>query len=409
MYRRLLVLIATAAALLSGMTVPAHAAVATEAVFNDPVNDPAAIQNRIVQLIQGADPGSTIRVSMYYATDPTIPDALIAAKNAGRNVQVIFDKKMKGTAILASLAAALGTDTGQSSWALVCPDGRGCIGDRPLYGSVSLNHNKFFLFSRTGGTDNVVVQSSANLHTGRDGLKGWNSALVLAGNAGIYNAYTGYFNDLKAQRVNNNYYDTRTPVTSGAAKVHFYPRQESNGSPTDPAEDTITTVLDHVECHGNSEVGTVDGTHRTIVRVAMGIFSRTHLARKLLALDKAGCYVEVALNYNKDSDSEVSSMNELVKTTGAYNGINVRYYCTADPIWIHSKYLIIEGKYYGVPDRKIVWTGSHNWSWNSLRQADEALLQLEDDTIFDRFRSNYYAVRVGSGIRSAGNGTPARC
>ncbi|MET8869707.1 phospholipase D-like domain-containing protein [Nonomuraea sp. NPDC004580] len=76
---------------------------------------------------------------------------------------------------------------------------------------------------------------------------------------------------------------------------------------------------------------------------------------------------------------------------------------------MHSKYLLVEGKYYGVPDRKIVWTGSHNWSWNSLRQADEALLQLEDNAIFDRFRSNYYAVRVGSGIRSAGNGTAARC
>ncbi|MEV0611742.1 hypothetical protein AB0I81_00340 [Nonomuraea sp. NPDC050404] len=33
--------------------------------------------------------------------------------------------------------------------------------------------------------------------------------------------------------------------------------------------------------------------------------------------------------------------------------------------------------------------------------------QLGDNTIFDRFRSNYYAVRVGAGIRSAGNGTPA--
>ncbi|MEV4472116.1 phospholipase D-like domain-containing protein [Nonomuraea sp. NPDC049504] len=409
MFRRILVLLATAATLLSLTTAPAHAAVATEAVFNDPVSAPAAIQDRIVQLIQGADPGSTIRVSLYYASDATIPNALIAAKNAGRNVQVVFDKKMAGTAIQAALAGALGTDTGQSSWVLVCPSGRGCIGDRPLYGSESLNHNKFFLFSRTGGTDNVVVQSSANLHTGRDGFKGWNSALVLAGNAGIYNAYAAYFTDLKNRRVDNNYYDTRTPVTSGAAKVHFYPRQEGNGSPTDPAEDTLTTVLDHVTCTGNSEVGTVDGTHRTIVRVAMGIFSRTHLAQKLLALDRAGCYVEVAVNYNKDSASEVSSMNELVKTTGAYNGINVRYYCTADPIWIHSKYLLVEGKYYGVPDRKIVWTGSHNWSWNSLRQADEALLQLEDNTIFDRFRSNYYAVRVGSGIRSAGNGTAARC
>ncbi|MEV0624085.1 phospholipase D-like domain-containing protein [Nonomuraea sp. NPDC050404] len=409
MSRRLLALLAALFLACVAAPVPAHAAVTSEAVFNNPVSDKAAIQNRIVQLIEGADAGSTIRMSMFYATDATIPNALIAARNNGRDVQIVFDKTMAGTAIHSSLAAALGTDTAQGSWVLVCPSGRGCIGDRPLYGSVSLNHNKFFLFSGTGGTADVVVQSSANLHTGRDGLGGWNSALVLAGNSGVYDAYAAYFTDLKNQRVNNNYYDTRAPVTSGNAKVHFYPRREGTSSPTDPAEDTLTTVLDHVQCTGNSSVGTVDGTHRTIVRVAMGIFSRTHLAQKLLNLDRAGCYVEVAVNYNKDSASEVSSMNELVKTTGAYNGINVRYYCTADPIWIHSKYLLVEGKYYGVPDRKIVWTGSHNWSWNSLRQADEALLQLEDNTIFDRFRSNYYTVRVSSGIRSAGNGTAARC
>lgn len=411
MLRRLLILIAVAVAVLSGVSAPtpAYAAVATEAVFNDPVNDRTAIQNRIVQLIEAADAGSTIRMSMFYATDATIPNALITARNNGRNVQIVFDKKMAGTPILAALTAALGTDTTAGSWVLACPSGRGCIGDRALYGSVSLNHNKFFLFSRTGGTDDVVVQSSANLHTGRDGLGGWNAALVLAGNAGIHDAYAAYFTDLKNQGVNNNYYDARPPVTSGAAKVHFYPRQESTSSPTDPAEDTMTTVLDNVQCTGNSTVGTVDGTHRTIVRVAMGIFSRTHLAQKLLALDRAGCYVEVAVNHNKDSSAEVSSMNELVKTTGVYNGINVRYFCTADPVWVHSKYLLVEGKYYGGPDRKIVWTGSHNWSWNSLRQADEALLQLEDGTIFDRFRSNYYALRVASGIRAAGNGTPASC
>ncbi|MFG1710838.1 phospholipase D-like domain-containing protein [Nonomuraea sp. M3C6] len=408
MSRHLLVLL-VAATFLSGLTAPAHAAVANEAVFNDPVSDRNAIQNRIVQLIEGADPGSTIRMSMFYATDATIPNALIAARNNGRNVQVVFDKKMAGTAIYTSLAGALGENLGASSWVLACPAGRGCIGDRALYGSVSLNHNKFFLFSSTGGTTNVVVQSSANLHTGRDGLGGWNSALVLAGNTGIYDAYSAYFTDLKNRNVDNNYYDTRPPVTSGNAKAHFYPREEGTSQPTDPAEDTLSTVLDHVACTGNSTVGTADGTHRTIVRVAMGIFSRTHLAQKLLGLDKAGCYVEVAMTYNKGSASEVTSMNELVKTTGAYNGINVRYYCNADSVWIHSKYLLVEGKYYGVPDRKIIWTGSHNWSWNSLRQADEALLQLEDNTIFDRFRSNYYAVRVGTGIRSAGNGTPAAC
>lgn len=394
----------------------ALAAPTTHAVFNNPVGTAAeqqAIQNEVVGLVNGAPTGSTIRVSMFYATDATIPNALVAAKNRGVNVQAIFDaKELDNPGTYPVLATGLGTNLAASSWLLVCPAGRGCIGNRTLGDVTSLNHNKFFLFSSTGGASNVVVQSSANLHTGRDGLRGWNAALVLVGNTGIYNAYAGYFGDLKARVANNNYYDTgRPPVTSGDAKVHFYPRQESNGEPyNDPAEDTIMTVLDNVQCTGSSVVGTQDGTHRTIIRVNMTIFSRSYLATKLWDLDNAGCYVEVVMRYNPGSSAEATSMRNLLRSTNsAYGGPVVKYYCQSDSVWTHAKYLQVEGKYYGGPDRTITWSGSHNWSYNSLRQADEALLQLEDSAVFAAFRTNFRTVRDTAGIRSVANGGTATC
>jgi phosphatidylserine/phosphatidylglycerophosphate/cardiolipin synthase-like enzyme len=394
--------------------VPAQAAtVVTGAVFNDPTvaAGHSTIQDKITSLIEGTPAGARIRMSMYYADDATIPNALVAAHDRGVNVQVIFDHKETGLGPWTTLTADLGTNLSAASWALACPAGRGCIGTRVLGSVDAINHNKYFLFSSTSGATDVVVQSSANLHNGRDGLKGWNNALILVGNTGIWNDYNAYFEDQKAQKANNNYYDTRVPVASGDAKVHHYPRRETSGdSPyEDPQEDTIETVLDHVSCFGNSVVGTQDGTNRTIIRVAMDIFSRDYLASKLWSLDAAGCYVEVAMTYDPSSALQVTSMKDLLKAAGSYHGPLVRYYCQGDSIWIHSKYLEVEGNYYGTPDRKIVWTGSHNWSTNSLRQSDETLLQIESSPVFDAYTKNFVAIRDSSTIRTVANGGSASC
>jgi len=393
--------------------------VTTEAVFNNPVGTAAqqrAIVNRIVQLIAGAPAGSRIRMSVFYADDPAIPTALVDAKNRGVNVQVMFDHKEASDdakmAVYNQLVSGLGTSKSAGSWVMMCPTDRGCIGNRTLGTVKSINHNKFYLFSSTGGTSNVVVQSSANLHNGRDGTLGWNNALILAGNDPIYQQYSAYFDDMAALRTNNNYYDTRTPVTSGDAKIHFFPRQETSGvsAYNDPSEDTMATVLDHIDCFGNTTVGTSDN-HRTIIRVNQNIFSRTYLASRLVALDKAGCYVEVVENYERsasDSQASVSLNTLLAKTSSAYHGVLVRYYCDNDTTWTHSKYLLVEGKYYGVADRKIVWTGSANWSTNSLRQADESILQLEDSAIFGGYAANFAAARDNAPHQPA-NGAAISC
>jgi hypothetical protein len=394
-------------------TVAPGAKPVTGAVFNNPLGTTAqkqAIQNRIVELINGAPAGARIRMAMFYASDATIPKALVAAKGRGVNVQVILNNANPTAEPYATLVRGLGTNTSASSWILFCAADRGCIGNRTLGTAKSINHNKYFLFSSTGGASNVVVQSSANLNTGRDGLRGWNAALVLVGNNGIYGAYSGYFDDLKARTANDNYYYTRAPLQSGNAKVFFYPRKESNGQPyADPTEDTIMTILNNTECAGNSVVGT-QGTHRTIIRVNMTIFSRSYIAKKLWDLDNAGCYVQVVERYEPTSKAEVTAMQNLVaKTSSAFGGPIVKYYCSADSVWTHAKYFQIEGKYYGKADRTITWTGSHNWSYNSLRQADEVMLQSEDPAVFRAFRANFQAVLGATGIRSVSNGAAAKC
>lgn len=413
---RLLSVAATAACLVAGMlagSAPAAAAtLTTQAIFNDPggsASAQSAIVDKVVELIDAAPAGSRVRMSMFYADDVRIPNALIAAHQRGVNVQVIFSYKETGETLWSSLTGALGTDRSKASYAITCPENRGCVGNRKLSTVYSINHNKFFLFSSTEGASDVVVQSSANLHNGRDGTKGWNNALILPGNAGIYNAYSGYFDDLATMTTNNNYYDTgRPPVASGDAKIHFFPRQESSGANVyrDPTEDTIETVLDHISCFGNTKVGTADN-HRTVIRVNTHIFSRPYLATKLAALDAAGCYVEVVENFAAgDTGLAHESLSDLLKkTSSAYNGVVVGYYCSSDSVWTHSKYLAVDGKYYGVPDRRLVWTGSANLSTNSLRQSDETILQLEDPTIAEAYRANFHDVLTAATHHPANGGS----
>ncbi|MFF7441158.1 phospholipase D-like domain-containing protein [Streptomyces sp. NPDC008122] len=66
--------------------------------------------------------------------------------------------------------------------------------------------------------------------------------------------------------------------------------------------------------------------------------------------------------------------------------------------------------YYGVPDRKIVWTGSHNWSTNSLRQSDETMLQFEGPAIHDAYVADYNKLRASTTHRPAnGDAVDATC
>jgi hypothetical protein len=414
--RRTVVAVFTAAALVTaGFVVVAPTAYAAEmpnthAIYNDPTGDDTAknrIYTRLVELIDGAEAGSTIRAAWYYADATTIPAALVAAKQRGVNVQVITDEKQsEHAATTDELRAGLGTDTTKASFFTMCPASRGCIAG---LSAGSIMHNKFYLFTSTLGVSNVVLQTSTNLGgTGwRDGGKGWNDALEVTGNDALFNSYTGYFGDLKAKKVNNNYYDTRVPLQAGAAKVFYYPRAGSSTN-GDPGENTVMTILNNTDCFGNSTVGT-SGDHRTIIRVTTMEIVLQYLADKLIALDAAGCYVKVNLQVDPDNATATAALNSMLKkTSSVYGGIIVNYYCSTDPIWIHSKNFSIEGKYYGKPDRKIAWTGSLNWSGASLRGDDEVMLQEENAAVFDTFRHQYDAVAAAATHKPA-NGAAAAC
>ncbi|MFD8914729.1 phospholipase D-like domain-containing protein [Streptomyces sp. NPDC059575] len=383
--------ISLVAGLQLGLADNASAAVVAGPVFNNPKGDEAAqkaIRTRLLDYIGQAQPGSSIRASVYHFWDADFAQALVDARGRGVDIQLMMDESdvsdnAKDTSY-SILKAGLGTDLTKSSFVGLCPVNKSCLGE-PSQGS-SINHNKFWLFSQLDGASNVVVQTSANL-TPSSYSRFWNDAYVLPGNTAIYTAYSDYFHKLVGQDWADWQYSS---TASSPYKAYFFPRPADDPTPGD----TITAVLDNVTCNY-----TEDGTAKhTTIRVGMFRLTRLAVAQKLVALKTAGCSVDIVY-----SEADSGSSSGTWETLHASGGPTLRCYnddddndpSTASRI-IHSKYLLIEGKYDGTTKQKILWTGSHNYSGPALTKNDEALLKVDNDADHDAYVANFNAVKAAA-------------
>ncbi|WP_327694864.1 phospholipase D-like domain-containing protein [Streptomyces sp. NBC_00459] len=380
-----------AAGLQLGLADDASAAVTAGPVFNNPtgtVAEQRAIRTRLLDYIGQSQSGSSIKASVYHLWDEGLAQALADARGRGVAVQVMLDESSVSDndddPSYPVLSSALGTDLTQDSFVGLCPVNKSCLG-QPAQGA-SINHNKFWLFSRLDGASNVVVQSSANM-TPSSYSRFWNDAYVLPNNTAIYTAYSNYFTELAGKDWANWQYSS---TTSSPYKAYFFPRPANDPSPGD----TITAVLDNVTCT-YTESGT---TKHTKVRVGMFKLTRLAVAQKLVALQKAGCQVDIV--YSETDSGSSSGTWETLHASGGpalrcYNWDDDGNANTAARI-IHSKYLLIEGKYDGTASQKVLWTGSHNYSGPALTKNDEALLKVDSNTDHDAYVTAFNAAKAAA-------------
>jgi hypothetical protein len=338
------------------------APVRTGAVFNDPAaGDPTAILRKVCDLVHQAPSGSRIRIAHFVISGAAGLDfatELIAAHRRGVDVQMVLDGWQDTTPAAEALRVELGTDSTQDSWLHVCsrvsPEGNtsSCIGTKG-------QHNKFYLFSRTGGARDVVVQSSANL-TDVNSKTYWNNATTLVGNRKLYQAYNAYFEDLAAERANDDYYrTTTTAMPGGMVRASFFPRAEG---------DHVLDVLSKVSCRGG-----------TAIHVGMSEWDdyRIAIPRRLVELAKQGCAVKIVHG---------PMTAEVLATLSAEPSIQVRGLTDANalPGYLHSKYFLIKEGH-----ARWVFTGSPNWNVTSLRRNDEAMIQTNLRPVYDAYEANF--------------------
>ena len=363
-------------------TAPASAAAADPfpayTVFNVPGDDgtrDTKIEDEIVRLADGAPAGAYIRGAMYSWTSPAVAEALARAAARGVVVRLAIDREgdsnvnqaSDNAAVKALRAAGLDDITWCGSSSASVSGSSACIGNF----SNSINHNKFFTFSTSGSYKRVVLVTSQNLTFTQDNL--FNNAVVVHEDYDLYDHFTAYFNDLRAERKNNNYYSsTNGYYKSPNTDVTIYHSPRATG-------DSAANVLSYVTKY---ESGcSID------VAEAMFTDARPEVASQLLRIARLGCKVRVVYG----------SMGTAVYSTlkGSAN-VSLKKYYDAETsniegrvVGLHSKYLIVKGNYNGVAGRTIVFTGSHNLTGPSLRNHDETFMKIEHPTVSTGFQGNF--------------------
>jgi phosphatidylserine/phosphatidylglycerophosphate/cardiolipin synthase-like enzyme len=333
----------------------------SSAVFNIPsgsAQQQNAIGHHVNELAAGAPRGALIRVAVYQFTSATFAQTLVDAGKRGVHVQLVIDASSRSSAAYRRVAKALGTSRKRSSWVTACT--KGCIGD-------TIMHNKFYLFSRSGSARDVVVQASANLTTSNR-VNAWNNAFTIS-DRGLYRGYGRYFSALAARRHHASYYHV---TRSGRVTAYTFPRA---GSTT--RSDTLYELLGHVGC-----------ARGTAVHVTTFSLTRTRVAQRLWSLAHQGCDVRIIYT------NLGTRARRLLTRAGGPQLLNSHYRYldpeTGEPVqaYVHSKYVAIAGTYSG-HQRRLVITGSPNYTVPGLRHNDETMLAIDDPGMYAAYQANF--------------------
>ncbi|MDN3354364.1 phospholipase D-like domain-containing protein [Actinomadura sp. DC4] len=355
------------------------------AKFNDPEDPDAqlAIMGPIIDSINGAGCGQTIRVAMYSISDsepgPSFADALVAAHQRGVIVKVLMDKH-SDDATWQSLVAELGNDPKAPSFAALCPGG--CLS----HYSGSFLHAKFYMFSGGSDANRSVTVSSAN-PTGSQASTAWNSSETVKGNVAFYNSYANYFTAMSKGAVSGSgplsagYYDTKNGTSARTLSPPSYqwPRATSKG-------DVWLGVLNNVKAPAELNLAMFQWT-------AHGSPGGSHyleLPKKLVSLAATGVKVHILMTAGQVDDSVQAYLKAHPKNIDVHDttrGVDVNGNALH---YTHDKYLAISGTYAGVKSSKIVFTGSNNWTINAAWHNDESDVKLIGATPYNAFLADWH-------------------
>jgi phosphatidylserine/phosphatidylglycerophosphate/cardiolipin synthase-like enzyme len=317
------------------------------------------ILDETIRLINETPSGGTIRAAIHSLTVNGIQKALVDARGRGVALQVVEDgsDEFEDDGSPAALHAALGANH------VFCGDGvkggdYGCI----TSDSSGIMHTKLYTFSQTKDPSgvlrsNVVWFGSANM-THATGAKTFNNTVTIYGDLELYNKANAYFSHLFNQKhyAGNDYYDAsvqRGYWVTPTARVYVSPEKDG---------DLVYNRLNDI---------VADSACRVRVGQAMIHDSRPQLVNRLVALKKGGCGVWVV-----GSSIQPDSLAKLKQA-----GIRVRKNN------VHDKIVVVDAKFAGsAENRKLVFTGSHNWTYSANYSNDELFARLESADLY----SSYY-------------------
>lgn len=318
---------------------------------------PSVITQEIVDLIAEANPGSTIKIAIYFVLDETPAtdgadeiDRIAAAVRAavlakGVTVIVVTDSVSDD-----DVRVTDAQDDLESAGAVIRKCSAGCF-----TGSGAIMHNKFMTLTDVGGTP-VVAQMSANWSNKQLRDFYYNNMVVIRGDQALFNTYNTYWGQLSSCAVSSCPATYPTQGGGGDAGsetfVHFFPRSTTTSDPP-------LSEIENVTCPG-SEIDVVMGSWTTNNPRPLEIRDT------LLAQRADGCTVRL-----------VVPRSEPIATGGYMDAFQDDARCTGPQPVSHSKFMLVDGTYSGVAESRIVFTGSHNFTYGAWRENDEAWLKID--------------------------------
>ena len=337
-----------------------------ETEFTQPQPDAPdhSIEDRVVELLDQTPDDARVLAAFYTFSRERVAQAFIDAYERGVDVRIVlgntntFDDGTPWDAV-----QLLDDELGDRL--TICSEDEehhegGCMGD-------NIHHNKFITFSELDdGSEDLVLQTSANLTSAQ--LEQFNNMVLTRGDSDLYSAFVSYWNDLQPD-VTDLAYDRYEHGEQ--TKAYFFPHADG---------DPILDVLDEVRCDVETDI---------YLAVAFFTNARVPVAEQLRQLDDDGCNVFVVLRERP----EVFSPGDEIIDELERGDINLGIFREDEEIQLHSKYLAIDGGYGADDDSRVVWTGSHNYTWFALRNNDEVLLKIRDDDVFDAHRDDWIHIR----------------
>lgn len=336
----------------------------TGATFNRPIGTSAqqrAIFTVLNNQIDASPAGSTIRIAVFSFAEMATANKLIAAKQRGVNVQLIFDDHHIYPAE-AKLRSAFGKDPNATTFVVYC--------HRSCRGTSGNMHDKVFLFSQVGQAQSVVNVGSDNI-TQHNAEDQWSDMYTVVGDPALYFTYSGVFEQMK--------YDTPLSTPYIRADVNGYQPQFYPDPGVTQATDPVYEALSGIQCTG-VPTGAGHNGH-TVVSISQHAWNGArgiYLAKKVASLEQTGCEVKVI--YGVGIGAQVKSILAKAKvglSRGTHPGIRT-----------HEKTLLVDGWYGDNPADKVIWTGSHNWSDGALKR-DEVIFKVEDPTAYAQYYANF--------------------
>ena len=330
--------------------------------FNEPRNPKKShkINHYIRQAIINTPKGAQIRMVTWNYSSDLYTNDLIRAHRRGVSVRIIMAnglaESQSGAGPYARTRNALAKGnkrrtSDMTSWFRTCHNS--------CRGKEGIQHGKWFMFSKSGSAEQVVMSTSANL-TDAAAEAQWNDLLTIVGRPVTWDNYTKVFKQMSRDKKVKPSFKT---FDDGAYDGWFFPQVGKL------ANHNVMRILDRVRCSGAR--GDAGKNGRTVIRVSQAVFNGrpgTAIAGKLSRLKQRGCNIKLVygvLNNNaRDLLQNIPRKTILEDTDG--DGFVDRY--------LHMKAMTISGNYDGKRSAHIVYQGSSNWSGMSTLSDEQGFV-----------------------------------